>query len=467
MSLKKKIMKLPNTMVIILLITLFACLLTWIVPAGEYARAENAAGIKVVDPNQFNLKEQTPVNPLRIPMFIIQGYKNSFALFLCILFGGGAFHFIGRSGALESLVAKTVKKLKDKTWVFIPIITILFTLLCTSRSLNSFIAFAPILVVIARSLGFDSIVGVSFLILGGAVGFSTGTLQQSTTMVAQGLADLPLFSGLGFRVICLVVFSVITNSYILRYAVKIKKDPKKSFMYDLDVASGNSYDEDTLESFGPMTKSKWAVLAILVITLAVLVAGAMNFKWGMEEFAVGFIWCALAMGLAQGMGPSKTVEEFFNGAKSMLFVGSLVCVASAISLILSAGGIIDTIVHALAVVMVKVPYIFQGPAMFIVNILVNVLISSGSGQAAVVIPIMIPVADMIGMTRQTAVLAYNFGDGFSNYILPTVGSLMGILGMANVPYDRWMKFMWKLFLIWFGAGCVMMMIAQAIHLGPM
>ena len=193
----------------------------------------------------------------------------------------------------------------------------------------------------------------------------------------------------------------------------------------------------------------------------------MKFRWSMEQFAIGFIWCALAMGLAQGMGPSKITEEFFNGAKAMLFVGSLVCVASSITLILTAGGIIDTIVHALAGIMTKIPYIFQGPAMFFVNILVNVLISSGSGQAAVVIPIMIPVADMIGMTRQTAVLAYNFGDGFSNYVLPTVGSLMGILGMANVPYDRWMKFMWKLFLIWVAVGSVMMMIAQMIHLGPM
>ncbi|WP_252198012.1 Na+/H+ antiporter NhaC family protein [Clostridium sp. MCC353] len=464
---KKKKIKLPNTMVLILMIALFAVLLTWIIPAGEYVRVENAKGIKVVDPNQFILKDRTPVSPFKIPFFIIQGYKNTFSLFLCILFGGGAFHFVSSSGALESLVAKAVKRLKDKTWIFIPIITILFTLLCTSKSLNSFIAFAPILVVIARSLGFDSIVGVSFLILGGAVGFSTGTLQQSTTMVAQGLAELPLFSGLGYRMVCLVVFSVITNIYILRYAMRIKKDPQKSYMYDLDQASGNQYDVSTLESFGPMTARKWSVLAILVATLTVLVAGAMKLKWGMDEFSIGFIWCGLAMGLAQGMGPSKTVEEFFKGAKGLLFVGSLVCVASSISLILSAGGIIDTIVHALAVVMLKVPAILRGPAMFLVNILVNVLISSGSGQAAVVIPIMVPVADMIGMTRQTAVLAYNFGDGFSNYVLPTVGSLMGILGMANVPYDRWMKFMWKLFLIWVAAGCVMMMIAQMIHLGPM
>lgn len=306
----KKKLKMPNTMVLILIIALVAVLLTWIVPAGSYTRVETASGTQVVDPDQFSYVESTPVNPLLLPSYIIKGYKNMISLFLCILFGGGAFHFVTISGALESLVAKIVKRLKDKTWVFIPIITVMFTLLCTSRSLNAFIAFAPILVIIAKSLGFDSIVGAAFLIVGGGIGFSTGTLQQSTTMVAQGLAGLPLFSGLGYRFFCLVVFSIVSNIYLVRYAMRIKAHPEKSYMYDLDRANSTTADVSALDSFGPMTARKWGVLGILVATLVILVYGSMKLNWKMDEFSIGFIWCALAMGLMLGMGPSKIVEEF-------------------------------------------------------------------------------------------------------------------------------------------------------------
>lgn len=466
-SMKKAKKEIPNTILIILIIIVAACVLTWVIPAGKYVRVENAAGVKVIDPSQFAYVDRTPVSLLNIPNHIVSGFKSGIALFLCIAFSGGAFRFVNLSGALQSMIAKVVKKYSDKIWVFIPLLTMIFTIVCTAKGVNTFIPFAPILVMIAQAMGLDAIVGVGIILLGGAVGFSTGTINTTTTAVAQELAGLPLFSGLSYRAFSLVVFAIVTNIYLVRYALKIKKNPESSYMYGYEAGNGEKYDEKSLDSFGPMDKKKWMILITLIGTLGVLVGGSLKFGWGMEEMAAGYIWMAAIMAIILRMSPNQAVDEFFKGMKMMLVAASIVCVAKAVSSVLSAGTIIDTIIYGLSHILNVVPTILQGPAMYIINIIVNIFITSGSGQAAVIIPIVAPLADMIGLTRQAAVLAFNFGDGFCNYILPTSSALMGILSMGNVPYDRWMKFMWKLFLIWVLVGSILMVGAQVIHLGPM
>lgn len=463
---EQKKRELPNTIVIILLIILAACIMTWIIPAGEYVRVKNEAGTSVIDPNQFSFVARTPVNPLMIPNHIAKGFKDGVALFLCIVFSGGAFRFVNVSGALQSAIAKVVKKYSNTIWVLIPLLTSIFTLICTVKAVNTFIPFAPILVVIAQAMGLDAIVGVGIILLGGAVGFSTGPLNGSTTTVAQELAGLPLYSGIGYRMVCLVVFAVVTNIYLVRYAMKIKKNPELSPMYGYTAGTQKS-EEKSLDDFGPMTKTKSLILIIMAACLLVMVGGSLTLGWGMMDMAAIYIWMAVLMAITLRMSPNQAVNEFIAGMKTMLMAASIVCVAKAVSSILTAGTIIDTIIYGLSFILKAVPTILQGPAMYMINIVINIFITSGSGQAAVVIPIVAPLADMIGITRQTAVLAFNFGDGFCNYILPTSSALMGILSMGNVPYDRWMKFMWKLFLIWMVVGSVLMIIAQMIHFGPM
>jgi len=463
---EQKKRELPNTIVIILLIILAACIMTWIIPAGEYVRVKNEAGTSVIDPNQFSFVARTPVNPLTIPNHIAKGFKDGVALFLCIVFSGGAFRFVNVSGALQSAIAKVVKKYSNTIWVLIPLLTSIFTLICTVKGVNTFIPFAPILVVIAQAMGLDAIVGVGIILLGGAVGFSTGPLNGSTTTVAQELAGLPLYSGIGYRMVCLVVFAVVTNIYLVRYAMKIKKNPELSPMYGYTAGTQKS-EEKSLDDFGPMTKTKSLILIIMAACLLVMVGGSLTFGWGMMDMAAIYIWMAVLMAITLRMSPNQAVNEFIAGMKTMLMAASIVCVAKAVSSILTAGTIIDTIIYGLSFILKAVPTILQGPAMYMINIVINIFITSGSGQAAVVIPIVAPLTDMIGITRQTAVLAFNFGDGFCNYILPTSSALMGILSMGNVPYDRWMKFMWKLFLIWMVVGSVLMIIAQMIHFGPM
>ena len=431
MSTKKKF-RVPHSFVIVFSIIIAAVLLTWIIPAGEYARVENADGIKVIDPTQFNYIARTPVNPLLIPMYIVKAFIKRVDIMLVILFSGGAFHMLTQSGALQAVIAKLAKKFSNNLYVFIPILTLMFGLICTTQAVNMFIAFAPVMVMLALAIGLDSITGAAIILLGGAIGFSTGTL----------------------------------NIFLVRYALKIKKDPTKSPMYDLDQNS-ELRAGGGLEDFGTIDTRKVLNIIALVVSLGVVIYGSIKFGWDMPEMAAMFIWLAIVVGIISGFDSDTICKNFLEGCKKMMSAMIIIGLAQSISSIMSDGKIIDTVVHGLAGGLGSVPTLLQAPAMLIANTIINVFLTSGSGQAAAVMPILVPLSDLIGVTRQTAVLAFNFGDGFCNYILPTSTALMGIISACNIPYDRWMRFMWKMFAIWLVGGTVLLAIAQLINYGPM
>lgn len=462
---KKKSLKMPHTFVIIISIILFATLMTWIIPAGKYVRVENAAGIKVIDPTQFSFIGRTPVNPFLIPLFIVKAICSRIDLMLVILFSGGAFDMISKSGSLHSAVARVAKVFQNRLYIFIPIMTTIFALICTTQGVNQFIAFAPVVVMITLAMGLDSITGAAIILLGGAVGFSTGTLNPSTTVVAQEIAELPTFSGIGYRAVCFVVFLIVTNIYLVRYAMKIRREPAVSPMFEID--SQNEQKDMDISSFGDMTARKTLIILALVAALVSMVVGSVKFGWGMKELAAVFIGLAVVVGFIDGKSPSDMSRIFVDGCKKMLTAAIIIGLATTIANVMKEGNIVDTVVYALAGMLSHTPKLLLAPAMYIANTLINFVIVSGSGQAAAVMPIMVPVSDLLGVTRQTSVLAFNFGDGFCNYILPHSTALMGIISAVNIPYDRWMKFMWKLFLIWAVTACVMTGIAQAINFGPM
>ena len=415
----KKAFKMPHTLVIIFVIILAAVLFTWIVPSGEYARAVDAAtGRELIDPESFHYVENTPVNPLRIMNYVIDGFLDAADLIFMLLFAGGAFHLITDSGALQASIAKVARKFSNRFYIFIPMLTLIFTLIATNQGVNLFIPFVPITVMLSFALGLDSLVGVSIILLGGAVGFSTGTLQTSTTLLAQEIAGLVPFSGIWYRAICLVVFWVITNIFLIRYAMRIKKNPQLSPMYDLDQQSEMKASTTDLSSFGELNWRRVAILAALVIVLAIIVYGGLTLDWDMAEFAAMFIWLAIVVGLLAGKSLSDIAKGIVAGSKTMLGACMIVGSARSIALILTDGGVMDTIVHFLAGGLDLVPTILQAPAMFLICTVFNVFMASGSGQAAVMMPLLLPVADLVGMSRQTVILAFNFGDGFRQLHLP-------------------------------------------------
>ena len=461
----KKKFVFPNTYVIIILMMIVAVLLTWIIPSGEFERVKDEVSKQsIIIPGTFKYIENNPISFLQIPVYIMKGLAKASDIVFLVIIVGGAFNIIIETGMFQSFAGRLTKVFSNKEVLIIPAFSTIFALACTTMGVNTFIGFAPIAVIIARSIGYDAIVGVSMVALGGAIGFSTGTFNPFTTGVAQSIAGLPIFSGVGYRFICLVVFLIVTNIYIIWYAKKVKANPEASVVYEME--QENKKVEVSEKQHDKIEGRHYLVLLIVIACFVLLVYGSQNWKWKLQENAAMFLWMGVLSGLAYGFGPSKIAEEFTKGAKKLVYGALMIGMANGISLILADGKILDTTVQYLGGLLVVLPSHAQAAGMFLMQLLINGLITSGSGQAAATMPIMLPVADIIGMTKQTAVLAFNFGDGLSNYILPTSSALMGFIAMVGISYSNWMKFMWRLFLIWIVVGAVLVIVANSINYGP-
>ena len=461
----KKKFVFPNTYVIIILMMIVAVLLTWIIPSGEFERVKDEVSKQsIIIPGTFKYIENNPISLFKIPVYIMKGLAKASDIVFLVIIVGGAFNIIIETGMFQSFAGRLTKVFSNKEVLIIPAFSTIFALACTTMGVNTFIGFAPIAVIIARSIGYDAIVGVSMVALGGAIGFSTGTFNPFTTGVAQSLAGLPIFSGLGYRFVCLVVFLVVTNIYIIWYAKKIKANPEASVVYEME--QENKKIEVSEKQHDKIESRHYLVLLIVIACFVLLVYGSQNWKWKLQENAAMFIWMGVLSGFAYGFGPSKIAEEFTKGAKKLVYGALMIGMANGISLILTDGKILDTTVQYLGGLLVTLPSYLQAAGMFLMQLLINGLITSGSGQAAATMPIMLPVADIIGITKQTTVLAFNFGDGLSNYILPTSSALMGFIAMVGISYSNWMKFMWRLFLIWIVVGAILVIVANSINYGP-
>ena len=461
----KKKFVFPNTYVIIILMMIVAVLLTWIIPSGEFERVKDEVSEQsIIIPGTFKYIENNPISFLQIPVYIMKGLAKASDIVFLVIIVGGAFNIIIETGMFQSFAGRLTKVFSNKEVLIIPAFSTIFALACTTMGVNTFIGFAPIAVIIARSIGYDAIVGVSMVALGGAIGFSTGTFNPFTTGVAQSIAGLPIFSGVGYRFVCLVVFLIVTNIYIIWYAKKVKANPEASVVYEME--QENKKVEVSEKQHDKIEGRHYLVLLIVIACFVLLVYGSQNWKWKLQENAAMFLWMGVLSGFAYGFGPSKIAEEFTKGAKKLVYGALMIGMANGISLILADGKILDTTVQYLGGLLVVLPSHAQAAGMFLMQLLINGLITSGSGQAAATMPIMLPVADIIGMTKQTAVLAFNFGDGLSNYILPTSSALMGFIAMVGISYSNWMKFMWKLFLIWIVVGAILVIVANSINYGP-
>lgn len=448
----KKKFKAPHSYVIVIGLLIFVSLLTYIIPAGQYERIKTETGVTMVDEHSFEYVEQNPIPPWKIPNKIMVGLEKRANIIFPLLVIGGAFEVVLSTGMFHAYAGKMTKASSGKEKAVLPLILLVFALIGITQSTNKFIGFAPLGVMIAATMGYDAVTGVAVILLGVGIGFSTGVLAP-TTALAQEMAGLPAYSGIGLRIISFVIFYIVTAIYIVKYAETTKADPTKSVVYQVEGIQ-------TFDTGGEVTEvnSKHpVVLGVFIISFAVLMYGAIKFGWGLTETAVCMLWMAMACGFVYGYGPSKIASNFVKGARGMTSAAFIVGLGATVAVILDEGLILDTVVMNLAKMLNSVPYLFKGPAMYIINIIVNSFVTSGTGQAAVVMPVLIPVSDLAGVSRQVTVLAYKFGDGFCNYILPHASALMGFLGATGVPYDRWMKFMWKLFLIWVVVGSIILM----------
>ena len=458
--------KIPHTYVILFSVIIIMSMLTYVLPAGEYNRINDEAVDRiVVDPESFHYVDQNPIGIFDLIQSIPKGMAAASEIIFFLFIIGGAFQIINVTGSIEAGIGKVAKRLYGKEKLMIPIFMSIFAFGGSTFGMSEeVIIFVPIGVALSRALGFDAITGTAMIALGAACGFNSGFMNPFTVGVAQQIAELPMFSGVLMRVIIFVVLLVITTIYISRYATKVKNDPKSSIVYDLEQREKDKKID--LNNMVEMTTRHSVILLSVLIGFIIIMYGVFELDWYILEIGSVFLAMGLVSGVIGGLKPSRIAEEFVSGAQSIVFGALVVGIARGILVVMTDGMIIDTIVYSLAHTIQVLPKSIAVIGMYIVQIIINFFIPSGSGQATATMPIMIPLADILGITRQTAVMSFQFGDGFTNSIIPTASSLMAYLSIAKIPYEKWFKFIWPLMLIWIGTGVIFLIIANAISYGP-
>lgn len=445
-----------NSFVIIFLFMVLAMVLTYTIPAGSYDRYENSAGQTVIDPSSFHYKDQTPVSPFEMFVCVGQAFENSAGIIFCILF---AYCFIGsllKCGVFHAFFGRIIYRLKDKSRLLLPIIMISFGLMGSVAGLaEETFGMFPLCISLAIAMGYDRIVGSAIVYLAVFTGFASATFNPYTIGVAQAIAEVPIYSGLKFRIFCFVIFMGILIVYVMRYADKVKKHPEKSLLVDTPEKDAGIRLTDN-----KITVRQWLSVTVFVVILFFIIFGAIHWGWYLEEIIGLFLIGNIAVGFINGWGPSKIANEMVEIGSGCVFSMMVIGFSNAISVIMTNGGIIDTVVHGMAGLLKGTSGYFSAILMLVIQNILNFFIPSGPGQAAVSMPIMSSLADATGLSRQLAVLAFQFGDGFSNIFWPTMVCMM--CGIIQVPIRKWYKFVTPLFGIMFIAQVVLICVAYAI-----
>ncbi len=451
----------PDTYVLLFIIVILAVGATYIIPAGEFER-ETVNNMTVVVSDSYHTVESNPASLFDIVLSFQKGMVQSGSIIFLILFMGGLIEVIESTGSIKAGVMKAIDKTKGNEFILIATISVIFAFAgAASIVAYSVIAFVSIGVIIARAMRLDPIVAVAITFGATFAGFNVGFVNPYTVGIAHNIAELPMFSGLLFR---LVVFSVIVSTtvwYTWRYAKKVLKDPSQSMV-------SNSYggDEEKIENHSEFTTKHKAVLGFVVLAFMFMVYATVQFSWSIDQMAAFILVIAIGAGFIGRIHYNQFIAHFMKGAEKLVYGALVVGAARAILVIMEDGKILDTIVNSLSGLLTDLPPVIAAIAMFVSNGVINFFIPSGSGQAVVVMPIMTPLADMVGITRQVAVQAYQFGDGFTNSILPTSGPLMASLAVAGVPYMKWVRWMMPLFLIWGVIAIAALAVGVLINWGP-
>lgn len=460
-----KNLKIPHTYALLFMIIVLATIMTYIVPSGEFAREEdpNTGRIFVVSGSFENI-EKTPVTPWGLFKAIPKGMERAGYIIFFVLMIGGAFGIIQKTGAIDAGIGGVVKKMEGKEKLVIPVTMFIFSLAgAMLGSAEELLPFYPIVISLALALGFDTITGTAMVLLGAGAGFAGAFLNPFTIGIAQGISGLPLFSGIGFRLVAYAIILSVTIIYVMRHAAKIQINPELSPTYEMDQNKHMHFDLDDLPEF---TASHKLVLMTLVVGLAILAYGVVKLGFYITELTAMFLIMGIVAGIVGKLNVNGIAEAFVDGAKELVYGALIIGLATAIMVVMEEGNIMDTIIYSMANLVQGLPPALSGVGMFFVQSMINLFVPSGSGQAAVSMPIMAPMADVVGITRQSAVLAFQFGDGFTNVISPTSGYFMAAIAIGGIKWEKWAKWMLPLFLIWTALGAILVAVSVMINYGP-
>jgi uncharacterized ion transporter superfamily protein YfcC len=436
--------KVPHTLILLLAMMLLAYVATWLVPQGFFAtvtldngREAVVAGTYAVEETQIRL---TPMDFLvAIPRALAAAQDVIFFVFIV----GGVLAIARATGTIDALIGRLLERFDSKPHLLIFSVVFCFALASGAiGTAGEYIPFVLILVGLCKALRLDAMTAVGMIVTGYGIGYGVSAFSPFTVMIAQQVADVPLYSGIELRLAIFVPFVLIGFHHVYRYAKNVQADPEYSFVKDEPCPLGGQ----EVAEYPSLTTAHKLVLAGLVGTIAMAVWGISQYGWYLYELGAIFILWGIFTAAVCRLSPNTAAIKFIEGVQDLATTAILIGVARGIALIMEDGQILHTLVHAMSQPLSHLGAEFAAVGMFLMQSLLNLFIPSGSGQAYVTMPLMAPVGDLIGVNRQIAVLAYQFGDGFSNMIIPTNAVLMGIIGMAGVPYSAWFRFCWPLML---------------------
>lgn len=457
----KKKFKMPHIYVILFIFGVIATLATYIVPSGEFKRIKGPEGREMVDADSFHYITSAPVGIVDFISIIPRGLIEAGEIVFFTLIIGGMFMVLRRTGIIEIAVDNLARRFIYKSIFIIPVLTTVFAIVATLIGTAELsLVYIPVIIPLIIALGYDSITATAIALCGTVVGFTVGVLNPINTGLAQKLSGIPVFSGIGLRIVLFIVVLAVTIIFIMRYARKVQKQPTLSSVYEDDSEKRELYQHITEHAPSKATtRQKWGI-AVIFAFFIILVYGVTTQGWFMVEMAGLFIFMGVIVGYVSGLSMQTICEAFNDGFKDVLMGAIIVGLARSIAVVLEDGKIMDTIVHGLGSVIDGTTPTIAVIGMYAVQMLINFIISSGSGQALVTMPIMAPLSDMLGITRQTAVLAFQLGDGFTHIFYPTSGYFMAALAIGGVSYTKWIRFFFPLFIIWAVISIITLIIAQ-------
>ena len=448
----------PNAFVIIFLIMLLCAVLTWLIPAGAYERTmDEATGRERVLPDTYTETESTPVGIWEFFNCLFDGFVDASDILFFIVFASAYVFLLTSCGALNAMTGAMLRLVGNHDMLIIPLFMVFFGIGGTTFGMfEETYALIPAFVIIALTLGYDRIVGGAIVFVGVATGFAAAILNPFTIGVASAVAGIPLMGTqiTIFRCVVFAAFMTLSIIYVMRYAYKVKKDPTKSILYghQKEDLTGMMTREECMSM--PFSAAHKISMFGFLVLLVILIWGIIVKAWWFTEIASLFFIFMLLTAAVNKMGPNEIAETFVNSTKATMYGVLIVGLSRGIFMVLTAGGIVDSVVFYMAELVNALPPALTGVGMLTVQNILNFFIPSGSGLAMVTMPIMAPLADVVGLSREMAVVAYQFGDGFSNMFWPTAVAVE--CGIMGISLAHWYKFITKLFIMMFLLQCVFM-----------
>jgi len=455
----------PHTFVIISLFIIIATVLTWIIPAGSFQRVfDEGTGRTLVVAGTFKLVNATPVSLAQMVMSIFEGMVNAANIIFFTFFSYGFMVMLIKVGAFDSGVGALLRVMKGKDYLVMPVLAVLFSFMGASFGIyEESYGFVPIVMSMAVALGYDAFYGAIVVLGGISTGYASAAINPYTVAIAQKIGELPLFSGMAFRIVCCLCFITVFLICLQRYGNMVKNNPTKSYVYGIDFPNISTSSQKELISKEFTIQHKISLI-ICFLTVIVFAYGAIKYGWYFSELSAIFIVMMFIIGLINGKNINVICEDFVDISKNILIAAFVIGLSRTILIVLQKGQIIDTICYYFSNSLSNLPKIIAVEAMLVFQTILNLFIPSGSGQAVTSMPLMIPLSDLLGINRQIAVLAFQFGDGFSNIFWPTACAVL--CAISGVPINKWWRFFAPYFLIIEFVAAILLAIAVLINYGP-